>query len=187
MEALDGGADDYITKPFGIPELLARVRAALRHARRAEPSVERPSAPFRVYDLVVDYAKRRAFVSGEDARLTPMEYRIVELLSCHAGKVLTHDMLLAYLWGRRRGNNRLLRVNMANIRRKLEKIPRTRNISSQRRAWATAWRSRESEGNWALSTSEMGLRKNVCHSFAAPFLVGLYSPRNQPMSLTTSE
>lgn len=115
---------DYITKPFGIPELLARVRAALRHARRAEPSVERPSAPFRVYDLVVDYAKRRAFVSGEDARLTPMEYRIVELLSCHAGKVLTHDMLLAYLWGpNARGNNRLLRVNMANIRRKLEKDP----------------------------------------------------------------
>ncbi|HIV27931.1 MAG TPA: response regulator [Candidatus Ornithocaccomicrobium faecavium] len=124
VEALDGGADDYITKPFGIPELLARIRAALRHARRAEPSVERPSAPFRVYDLVVDYAKRRAFVSGEDARLTPMEYRIVELLSCHAGKVLTHDMLLAYLWGpNARGNNRLLRVNMANIRRKLEKDP----------------------------------------------------------------
>ena len=86
--------------------------------------MERPSAPFRVYDLVVDYAKRRAFVSGEDARLTPMEYRIVELLSCHAGKVLTHDMLLAYLWGpNARGNNRLLRVNMANIRRKLEKDP----------------------------------------------------------------
>ena len=124
VEALDGGADDYITKPFGIPELLARVRAALRHARRAEPSVERPSAPFRVHDLVVDYAKRRAFVSGEDARLPPMEYRIVELLSCHAGKVLTHDMLLAYLWGpNARGNNRLLRVNMANIRRKLEKDP----------------------------------------------------------------
>ena len=75
-------------------------------------------------ELVVAYGRRRAFVGGADARLTPMEFRIVELLSRYAGKVLTYDMLMARLWGpKARGNNRLLRVNMANIRRKLEKDP----------------------------------------------------------------
>ncbi len=124
VEALDSGADDYVTKPFGVPELLARVRVALRHARRAEGEMEPLAQPFCAGELVVDYDRRRAFVGGADARLTPMEFRIVELLSRYAGKVLTYDMLMARLWGpKARGNNRLLRVNMANIRRKLEKDP----------------------------------------------------------------
>lgn len=88
VEALDSGADDYVTKPFGVPELLARVRVALRHARRAEGEMEPLAQPFCAGELVVDYDRRRAFVGGADARLTPMEFRIVELLSRYAGKVL---------------------------------------------------------------------------------------------------
>lgn len=119
VAALDSGADDYITKPFGSPELLARIRAALR---RAGP-VQNTSA-FTTGDLTIDYDKHRVTLAGQPVHLTANEYRLVELLSRSAGKVLTYDRISEAMWGDAAGgNSQLLRVNMANIRRKLEQNP----------------------------------------------------------------
>ncbi len=125
VEALDAGADDYITKPFGVSELLARIRTALRHTRAAatNPSVSH-SGQFKVGDLEIDYDRRRVFIKGESVHLTQNEYKIVSLLGIYAGKVLTYDYLLRELWGiGTKENRQILRVNMANIRRKLEANP----------------------------------------------------------------
>ena len=123
VEALDSGADDYITKPFGTNELLARVRTALRHARRTDGE-RTVRTPFAAEGLLIDYDKRRVFVDGEEIHLTQKEFNLVSLLSAHAGKVLTYDFLMRNIWGASfAGDNRILRVNMANIRRKLEKDP----------------------------------------------------------------
>lgn len=125
VAALDLGADDYVTKPFGTSELLARVRTALRHAASREESTETVyTGVFTAEELTVDYDKRRAFLRGEDAKLTQNEYKIVALLSKYAGKVLTYDHIIKAIWGPNiGGDNQILRVNMANIRRKIEKNP----------------------------------------------------------------
>ena len=125
VEALDLGADDYVTKPFGTEELLARVRTAIRHvvSRTTELEVARDGR-FTTGALTVDFRKRRVYVEGEDAGLTKNEYNLVALLARYAGRVLTYDYLLKCIWGdESRGNNQILRVNMANIRRKIEKDP----------------------------------------------------------------
>ena len=125
VEALDLGADDYVTKPFGTSELLARVRTALRHARSSgiDGAVVQ-TGRFTAGGLTVDFDKRRAYVDGQDAKLTQNEFRIVALLGKYAGKVLTYDFIIKELWGpRASGDNQILRVNMANIRRKIEKNP----------------------------------------------------------------
>jgi two-component system KDP operon response regulator KdpE len=123
VAALDAGADDYITKPFGPSELLARIRTALRHAKGNAGSAVR-AGKHQVGDLTIDYDKHQASVAGVDAGLTKTEYKIVALLGRHAGKVITYDYLLKEIWGPyAAGNNQLLRVNMANIRRKIEKKP----------------------------------------------------------------
>ena len=120
--ALDFGADDYITKPFGTSELLARVRAALRHA--AQRSSGQQSSVYHCRDLTVDEDKRRVQLAGSDIHLTQNEYKIVSLLARYAGKVLTYDQIIQHVWGpNAAGDNRILRVNMANIRRKLEANP----------------------------------------------------------------
>lgn len=125
VEALDAGADDYITKPFSTNELLARIRTALRHTRsRAAGDVSAVSSVFSAGDLSIDYNKRQVQVAGESVHLTQNEFRIVSLLSANAGKVLTYDFILKELWGPvAKGDNQALRVHMANIRRKLEKNP----------------------------------------------------------------
>lgn len=125
VNALDLGADDYITKPFGASELLARIRTALRHTRTcAANDAVAQNGKFTVGGLTIDYDKRRVFVDGEDARLTQNEYKLVSLLGMYAGKVLTYDTILRELWGpSSRADNQILRVNMANIRRKIEKNP----------------------------------------------------------------
>lgn len=125
VEALDLGADDYITKPFGTEELLARIRMALRHTRNAGTNRDvAQSGKFKSGDLMIDYEKYRVYIAGEDASLTQNEFKIVSLLGKYAGKVLTYDFIIREIWGPNAGDdNQILRVNMANIRRKIEKNP----------------------------------------------------------------
>lgn len=122
VKALESGADDYITKPFGTSELLARIRTALRHVQLREgEQAQRQSGVFHTGDLEVDYDKRRVYVNGEDAHLTQNEYKIVALLSKYSGRVLTYDSIIKHIWGpNAKQGNQILRVNMANIRRKIE-------------------------------------------------------------------
>lgn len=125
VEALDHGADDYITKPFSTAELLARIRVAMRHTRTGLGK-HGPTDPdrFTAGPLTIDYNKHQVLIDGKNAHLTQNEYRIVALLSKCAGKVLTYDYIMKELWGpQSRGDNQILRVNMANIRRKIEKNP----------------------------------------------------------------
>lgn len=125
VEALDMGADDYITKPFGTSELLARIRAAIRHFRGTSKNQgERQKVTFLNGKLVIDYDKHRVYVEEQDAGLTQNEFRLLSLLGKYAGKVLTYDYMMKEIWGpNMKGDNRILRVNMANIRRKIEKNP----------------------------------------------------------------
>ena len=125
VRALDLGADDYITKPFGAAELLARIRVAIRHTRLGASSKSVAAAGrFTAGELTIDYDKHRVMIAGENVHLTQNEYRIVALLGKCAGKVLTYDFILKELWGpQSKGGNQILRVNMANIRRKIEKNP----------------------------------------------------------------
>ena len=125
VQALDMGADDYLTKPFGTDELLARVRTAIRHTRTASGNDEiAQKGTYTVGDLTIDYNKHQALVCGQNVKLTLGEFRIVALLGKYAGKVLTYDFIIKELWGPRAGgDNQILRVNMANIRRKIEKNP----------------------------------------------------------------
>ena len=124
VEALDSGADDYITKPFGTSELLARIRTALRHSNRIGSGEQNSSSSYRAKDLVVDFDKRLITLKGEEVHLTRVEYKIVSILAKNSGKVITYDALINQIWGPYAGdNNRILRVNMANIRRKIESNP----------------------------------------------------------------
>lgn len=125
VEALDAGADDYVTKPFSTSELLARIRTATRHTLAGTASMFAKTGVFHTGELTVDYNKHQVFVRGENVHLTQNEFRIVALLATYAGRVLTYDFILNELWGpaTKGGNNRVLRVHMANIRRKIEASP----------------------------------------------------------------
>ena len=124
VKALDLGADDYITKPFGTNELLARVRAALRGYRRREAENEMPNDKFSVSDMVIDYSYRKITIDGQEIKLTQTEYNVLELLSMHAGKVMTYAEINKKVWGfSDSGSIKKLQVNMANIRKKLGEKP----------------------------------------------------------------
>lgn len=115
VTALDAGADDYLTKPFGMAELLARVRVALRR------SVQKSEPVFRSDDLEVDLARRRVTLRGAEVQLTPTEYDLLRLLVTHAGKVITHNQILTQLWGVAYVDQpQVLRVNISNLRHKIE-------------------------------------------------------------------
>ena len=119
IAALDAGADDYLTKPFGAGEFMARIRVALR---RTTPIAE--DAVFQSDNLTVDLARRVVSVLGQDVILTPIEYDILRALIQHAGKVLTHRQLLRTVWGNAyESETHLLRVNVSNLRRKIERDP----------------------------------------------------------------
>ncbi len=120
MAALDLGADDYVSKPFGSDELLARVRVALRH----KAAVARPDAVFTTGELRVDFGRRHVFVREQEVKLTPTEYRLLTTLVRYAGRVLTHRQLLKEVWGPNHTEEaHYLRVYMAQLRRKLEVDP----------------------------------------------------------------
>jgi two-component system KDP operon response regulator KdpE len=122
IAALDAGADDYLTKPFGAGELLARMRVALRHAARGPEQSEGSSFTFG--DVELDLARRRVLRAGEDVHLTPLEYKLLVELVRHAGKVLTHRQLLKEVWGPNAASQtHYLRVYMAQLRHKLEQDP----------------------------------------------------------------
>ena len=118
VRALDMGADDYVSKPFGMDELLARIRAAVRH--RLQQEGERPV--FRSGDLVVDLIRRQVFVRDHEVKLTPREYDLLRLLIAHAGRVLTHKFILSEVWGAE-SDIRYLRIYIGTLRQKIETSP----------------------------------------------------------------
>ncbi|HBL85293.1 MAG: DNA-binding response regulator [Clostridiales bacterium GWF2_38_85] len=127
IKALDLGADDYITKPFGNGELLARIRTALRHIRNSDGVNETAErGVFVCDDFVIDFDRRCLTVEGKAVHLTQNEYKIVALLAKYAGRVLTYEYIIKCIWGPKvESDNQILRVNMANIRHKIEKTPST--------------------------------------------------------------
>jgi two-component system KDP operon response regulator KdpE len=124
VAALDSGADDYVTKPFNSAELLARLRAALRHAQP-----QGADAVVRIGNLEVDLSRRLVFKGGQEVKLTPIEYSLLRILVTHAGKVLTHRQLLTEVWGdKAAGQSHYLRVHIAHLREKLEANPSTPEV-----------------------------------------------------------
>lgn len=121
IDALDAGADDYLTKPFGFGELLARIRVALRHASRP---AEAPTEIFERDNLKVDLLNRLVSIDGQEVHLTPIQYRLLAVLVKHAGKVLTHQHILKEVWGPSyQENAHYLRIYMSQLRQKLEADP----------------------------------------------------------------
>jgi two-component system KDP operon response regulator KdpE len=121
IEALDAGADDYLTKPFGLGELLARIRVALRHSQVVAAE---QSDIFTVEQLKVDLAKRQVYLNAEEVHLTPIQYRLLSVLVKNAGKVLTQSYLLKEVWGPSYSDNsHYLRIYMSQLRQKLEADP----------------------------------------------------------------
>jgi len=122
--ALDAGADDYLTKPFGVPELLARIRVILRHKSIRTVSKELECQMFKIKDLIIDINKHRVWLADEELRLTPHEYKVLVLLAENRGKVLTHKHIIEKIWGGMISDDvRTLRVCMGNLRRKLKEDP----------------------------------------------------------------
>lgn len=124
VRALDLGADDYLTKPIGTSELLARIRTALRHSNRLNTDSPLYKRPFHARGLTIDFEKHLVSVDGKDVHLTQIEFKIISLLAQNSGRVMTYDTIISNIWGPYADDdNSILRVNMAHIRRKLEQNP----------------------------------------------------------------
>lgn len=129
VEALDTGADDYLTKPFNVSELLARVRVALRQLAQQTSIMNFSDTPyanksFELHDLKIDYERHKVTIRDEEIHLTPIEFKLLELMANHVGRVLTHRFIVNEIWGTYSENEtQSLRVFMANIRRKIEDNP----------------------------------------------------------------
>nr|WP_207714679.1 response regulator transcription factor [Clostridium tetanomorphum] len=124
VTALDYGADDYLTKPFSVAELLARIRVALRHSNQINNSQNEITEIFTVRNLKIDFERRKVSILDRDIHLTPIEYKLMELMAKYAGRVLTHKFIINEIWGSCcEDDTKSLRVFMANIRRKIEKNP----------------------------------------------------------------
>lgn len=124
VDAFDAGANDYVTKPFGTNELLARIKSTLRTHERLKYS-PKPQKEFSVGDFNISYDKHQVKVAGKRVHLTPVEFKIIKLLAQNAGKIITHDHMIKEIWGWEftPDNSQVLRVNLANIRRKVEENP----------------------------------------------------------------
>lgn len=130
VEALDAGANDYVTKPFSSAEFMARVRSALRNSRFSDEG-KLPGGKFVKDDLTIDYDGRRVFIGNAEVKLTQTEYNILALLAQHCGKVLTYSAIIKEIWGYAdQGDVKKLQVNMANIRKKLGARPGEHNYIS---------------------------------------------------------
>ena len=124
VRALDLGAEDYLTKPIGTSELLARIRTALRHSNRLNTDSPLYKRPFHAKGLTIDFEKHLVSVDGKDVHLTQIEFKIISLLAQNSGRVMTYDTIISNIWGPYADDdNSILRVNMAHIRRKLEQNP----------------------------------------------------------------
>lgn len=124
VAALDQGADDYLTKPFGTSELMARIRTALRHSNKLNTDALLYKRPYQAKDLVIDFDKHLVTLAGKEIHLTQIEFKIIALLAKNSGKVMTYDTIIENIWGPYADDdNSILRVNMAHIRRKLESNP----------------------------------------------------------------
>lgn len=124
VRALDLGADDYLTKPIGTSELLARIRTALRHSNRLNTDSPLYKRPFHAKGLTIDFEKHLVSVDGKDVHLTQIEFKIISLLAQNSGRVMTYDTIISNIWRPYADDdNSILRVNMAHIRRKLEQNP----------------------------------------------------------------
>lgn len=117
--ALDTGADDYLTKPFSVPELLARIRVVLRN-RKNDLNDGFDDFYLKIHGLVIDSSKRKVFIENKEVHLTPIEYKLMELLGRYSGRVLTHKFIIDQIWGPNNTDSQSLRVFMASLRRKIE-------------------------------------------------------------------
>lgn len=124
VKALDNGADDYLTKPIGTSELLARIRAAMRHSNKLNTDSPLYKRPFKAKDLIIDFEKHLVILNNNVIHLTQIEFKIIALLAQNSGRVMTYTAIIENIWGPYADDdNSILRVNMAHIRRKLEQNP----------------------------------------------------------------